>query len=245
MCSAGGCVVSPIVQAQVTTSRISGFVLDSDGEALPGANIVAVHKPTGIEYGTTARLDGRYNLPNLKVGGPYTITVSFVGLKNQSMENVFLVLGETFTADFTMSDASTELDEIVVEGSRGDFDSDRTGPETRIDNERLKVMPTISRSAADIYRLNPQSDGNSFGGRNDQYNNFSLDGSIFNNPFGLDAATLGGQTNAQPISLDAIDQIQVAIAPFDVTMAGFTGASVNAVTKSGTNEFHGTVFWIL
>jgi hypothetical protein len=242
MCSAGGCVVSPIVQAQVTTSRISGFVLDSDGEALPGANIVAVHKPTGIEYGTTARLDGRYNLPNLKVGGPYTITVSFVGLKNQSMENVFLVLGETFTADFTMSDASTELDEIVVEGSRGDFDSDRTGPETRIDNERLKVMPTISRSAADIYRLNPQSDGNSFGGRNDQYNNFSLDGSIFNNPFGLDAATLGGQTNAQPISLDAIDQIQVAIAPFDVTMAGFTGASVNAVTKSGTNEFHGTVF---
>jgi hypothetical protein len=233
---------APIVQAQVTTSRISGFVLDSDGEALPGANIVAVHKPTGIEYGTTARLDGRYNLPNLKVGGPYTITVSFVGLKNQSMENVFLVLGETFTADFTMSDASTELDEIVVEGSRGDFDSDRTGPETRIDNERLKVMPTISRSAADIYRLNPQSDGNSFGGRNDQYNNFSLDGSIFNNPFGLDAATPGGQTNAQPISLDAIDQIQVAIAPFDVTMAGFTGASVNAVTKSGTNEFHGTVF---
>jgi hypothetical protein len=117
-----------------------------------------------------------------------------------------------------------------------------TGPATTIDNESLVKLPTISRSAADIYRLNPQSDGNSFGGRNDQYNNFSLDGSIFNNPFGLDAATPGGQTSAQPISLDAIDQIQVAVAPYDVTMAGFTGASVNAVTKSGTNDIHGTVF---
>jgi len=230
------------VQAQVTTSRISGVVFDENGEGLPGANIIAVHEPTGIDYGTTSRLDGRYNLPNLKVGGPYSITFSFVGYQDQKIENVFLVLGETFTADVEMQDASMELAEIVIEAARGEFDSDRTGPETRIDNERLKIMPTISRSASDIYRLNPQSDGNSFGGRNDQYNNFSLDGSIFNNPFGLDAATPGGQTNAQPISLDAIDQIQVAIAPFDVTMAGFTGASVNAVTKSGTNEFHGTVF---
>ena len=103
-------------------------------------------------------------------------------------------------------------------------------------------MPTISRSTADLTRLTPSSDGLSFGGRNSQYNNFTLDGSIFNNPFGLDAATPGGQTNAQPVSLDAIDQIQVDIAPYDVTKAGFTGASVNAVTKSGTNEFHGTVF---
>ena len=217
-------------------------MLDENGEGLPGANIIAVHNPTGIDYGTTTRVDGRYNLPNLKVGGPYTITVTFVGYKDQKLEKVFLVLGETFSAEFNMQEQSTQLDEIVVQAQEGDFDADRTGPETTIDNERLVAMPTISRSAADIYRLNPQSDGNSFGGRNDQYNNFSLDGSIFNNPFGLDAATPGGQSNAQPISLDAIDQIQVAIAPYDVTMAGFTGAAVNAVTKSGTNEFHGTIF---
>lgn len=236
------CLIAHYSVAQVTTSRISGVVLDENQEGLPGANIIAVHGPTGISYGTTSRLDGRYNLPNLKVGGPYTVNVSFVGYKDRKLENVFLVLGETFSADFVMRPESTELDEIVVQAQRGDFDSERTGAETTIDNDRLVKMPTIRRSASDIYRLSPQSSGDSFGGRNDQYNNFSLDGSIFNNPFGLDAATPGGQTNSQPISLDAIDQIQVAIAPYDVTMAGFTGASVNAVTKSGTNQFHGTVF---
>ena len=169
--------------AQVTTSRISGVVLDENQEGLPGANIIAVHGPTGISYGTTSRLDGRYNLPNLKVGGPYTLNVSFVGYKDRKLENVFLVLGETFSADFVMRPESTELEEIVVQAQKGEFDSERTGAETTVDNERLMKMPTIRRSASDIYRLSPQSSGDSFGGRNDQYNNFSLDGSIFNNPF--------------------------------------------------------------
>ena len=136
------------------------------------------------------------------------------------------------------------MEEVVITTNKSTtFSSERTGAETSIGRRELKALPTITRSAADFYRLEPTASSNgSFGGRNDQFNNFSLDGSIFNNPFGLDAATPGGQTNAQPISLDAIDQIQVSTAPYDVTQAGFTGASVNAVTKSGTNQWKGTVY---
>ena len=178
----------------------------------------------------------------MKVGGPYTVTVSFVGFTTQTLEGISLILGQKQTLNFTLVSETTNMDEVVIKANQDDIDPSRTGAVTTIDNDRLKLMPTISRSAQDLTRLTPQSDGNSFGGRNDQYNNFSLDGSIFNNPFGLDAATPGGQTNAQPISLDAIDQIQVSLAPYDVTQAGFTGASVNAVTKSGNNRFQGTVF---
>ncbi|MEB8347558.1 TonB-dependent receptor, partial [Flavobacteriaceae bacterium KMM 6898] len=136
------------------------------------------------------------------------------------------------------------LEEVVLISDRGTgtFGSDRTGAETSVGKRELTRLPTISRSAQDFTRLEPTASGNSFGGRNDQFNNFSLDGAIFNNPFGLDSPTPGGQTGAQPISLDAIDQIQISTAPYDVTQSGFTGASVNAVTKSGTNELHGTVY---
>jgi len=143
-----------------------------------------------------------------------------------------------------MVEDSAQLDAVIITGESGRsaFGKDRTGAETNVGRRELTRLPTISRSAADFTRLEPSSTGNSFGGRNDQFNNFSLDGAIFNNPFGLDAATPGGQTGAQPISLDAIDQISVSLAPYDVTQSGFTGASVNAVTKSGTNKFHGTVY---
>ena len=226
----------------VTTAAIRGIVLDENGAGLPGATVVATHQPSGTIYGASTRADGKYNLPNLRVGGPYEVKVTFVGYQGQALENINLVLGQNLTMDFALKEDVASLEEVVVTAMNDVIGSDRTGPETRIDNDQLVKMPTISRSASDIYRLNPQASGNSFGGRNDQYNNFSLDGSIFNNPFGLDAATPGGQTNAQPVSLDAIDQIQVSIAPFDVTQSGFTGASVNAVTKSGTNKFSGTVF---
>ncbi|UII21811.1 TonB-dependent receptor [Fulvivirga ligni] len=227
----------------VTTASMRGTVTDASGEVLPGATVIAIHEPTGVEYGTSTRLDGRFNLPNLKVGGPYKVTVSFVGYQPKEFTNIKLVLGETFTLNPILDPDVKTLEEIVVSGKNDDtFNADRTGAEIAFSNEQITKLPTITRSAGDIYRLTPSSDGNSFGGRNDQYNNFSLDGSIFNNPFGLDAATPGGQADAQPISLDAIDQIQVAVAPYDVTQSGFTGASVNAVTKSGTNDFHGTVF---
>ena len=232
-----------LVSAQVTTANINGLITDNNGEPLIGATVKAVHTPSGTVYGTTTREDGRYALPNLRVGGPYEIEISYVGFETQKQNELFLQLGQKLPLNVKLSDAATTLGEVTVIGDRNRIiGSDRTGAETNISTQQLETLPTISRSASDFTRLTPASDGNSFGGRNDQFNNFSLDGSIFNNPFGLDAATPGGQTDAQPISLDAIDQITVSLAPYDVTQAGFTGAAVNAVTKSGTNEFKGTVF---
>ncbi len=229
--------------AQVTTSNISGFVRDNSGEVVPGANVVATHLPTGTVYGGITNFDGRFNLQNLRIGGPYQIKISFVGYKEQVIENISLSLGETLDIEAVLLIDNNLLEEVVITTSKDDvFSSDRTGAATQVSSRNLRTLPTISRSAQDFTRLEPTASGNSFGGRNDQFNNFSLDGAIFNNPFGLDAATPGGQTDAQPISLDAIEQIQVTTAPYDVTLSGFTGASVNAVTKSGTNTLHGTAY---
>lgn len=231
-----------VLVGQVTTASIRGQVTDQEGEPLVGATVVAIHTPSGTKYGTNSREGGVYNLPNLRVGGPYTLEISYVGFKTQKFSDIFLSLAQKLNVDAAVEEASLSTDVVEITAETGVLSDDRTGAATNINSEQLRNLPTISRSASDYYRLTPQSDGNSFGGRNDQFNNFSLDGSIFNNPFGLDAATPGGQTDAQPISLDAIDQIQVSLAPYDVTQAGFTGAAVNAVTKSGTNEFKGTVF---
>ena len=230
--------------SQVTTSSIKGLISDETNAGLPGANVIAVHTPTGTTYGAATNIDGRFNLVNLRVGGPYTITVSYVGYKDQSFSDVFLTLGKTESLSLALTPDSAQLEEVVltVNNANGVFGSDRTGAETNVGRKELTTLPTISRSASDFTRLEPTASNGSFGGRNDQFNNFSLDGAIFNNPFGLDAATPGGQTNAQPVSLDAIDQIQVSTAPYDVTQSGFTGAAVNAVTKSGSNEFKGTVY---
>ncbi|MFT4830956.1 MAG: hypothetical protein ACI815_000595 [Psychroserpens sp.] len=235
---------SGLVMAQVTTSNIRGTVIDDENLPLLGANIIAVHTPTGTRYGAITNEDGRFNLLNLRVGGPYEVTISYIGFKTETSSDVFLTLGATYNFDVKLVSDSQSLDEviIVVERGTGPFGSDRTGAETSVGRRELTRLPTISRSAQDFTRLEPTASGNSFGGRNDQYNNFSLDGAIFNNPFGLDSPTPGGQTGAQPISLDAIDQIQISTAPYDVTQSGFTGASVNAVTKSGSNELHGTVY---
>lgn len=235
-------VVLPLF-GQVTTATITGLVTDDKGETLIGATVVATHTPSGTYYGTTTRADGRYTLPNLRVGGPYTVEVTYTGYKAQTNDGLQLSVGQKLPLNFKLLSADNTLGEVTVSAYANDVvNNQRTGAATNIGSEQIRNLPTISRSAADYYRLNPQSDGNSFGGRNDQFNNFSLDGTIFNNPFGLDAATPGGQTDAQPVSLDAIEQIQVALAPYDVTQAGFTGAAINAVTKSGTNEFKGTVF---
>jgi hypothetical protein len=225
----------------VTTASISGKVVDDSGETLPGASVVAIHNPTGTQYSSSTRADGRFHLPNLRIGGPYTVTVSFIGYESRKTDGLFLKLGENINLEFSLSQSAMELGEVIISDTELK-NKDKTGSSIAFDNNTIRKLPTITRSAADIYRLTPSASGNSFAGRNDQFNNFSLNGSIFSNPFGLDAATPGGQTDAQPISLDAIDQIQVTIAPYDVTQSGFTGASVNAVTKSGTNNFEGTVF---
>ena len=229
--------------SQVTSSKIQGVVSDDTSVGLYGANIIAKHMPTGTVAGTMALESGRYSLPNLRVGGPYTITFSYVGFKTIEYTDVYLDLGNALDIDVQMVSESEQLEEVVITGGRSSiFNNNRTGAETSVGKRELTKLPTISRSASDFTRLDPSASGGSFGGRNDQFNNFTLDGSIFNNPFGLDAATPGGQTGAQPVSLDAIEQIQVSTAPYDVTLSGFTGASVNAVTKSGTNKVTGTVY---
>ena len=235
--------ISGFISAQITTSSISGVVVDDANMELEGANVVAVHVPTGTTYGVVTNQEGRFNMVNMRVGGPYTVSISYIGFNEQNFEDIFLTLGKSETISFAMIPDSQELDNVVVTASASDvFSSDRTGAKTSVGRRQLSTLPSISRSASDYTRLEPTASNGSFGGRNDQFNNYSLDGAIFNNPFGLDAATPGGQTEAQPISIDAIEQITVSTAPYDVTQAGFTGASVNAVTKSGTNEFNGTLY---
>ncbi len=227
-----------------TTATLTGIVTDEKGETLIGAAVIATHEPSGTRFGAITREDGLFTIPNMRVGGPYTVKASFIGYKDLAQENVFLNLNQKTNLKIQLTSAASELKEVVVKANRNDImGGQRTGAETSINSQMLSSLPTISRSQADFTRLNPMAaEGGSFGGRNDQFNNYSVDGTIFNNPFGLDASTPGGQADAQPISLDAIEQINVSIAPYDVSQAGFTGASVNAVTKSGTNTFHGTVF---
>lgn len=226
----------------ITTAALNGTIADQKGEGLPGATIVAVHVPTGSQYGTVTRADGRYNLPGLRVGGPYRVTATFVGYKDQVEEGITLALADDRTVNFALADNAAQLQEIVVTGNRsGVINSGRTGAATTIGRAAITTLPTLNRSFNDFTRADPRANGQSFAGRNSSFNNITVDGALFNNSFGL-ASTVGGQTNSQPISLDAIDQIQVTIAPYDVRQGSFTGAGINAVTRSGTNEFSGSAY---
>jgi hypothetical protein len=232
--------------AQVTTATLSGIVKDPKGNALHGASVVIEFPDAGIKQVLATKGDGRFTVPNLRVGGPYKVTATFVNFQQTVIDNVFLELGQNNSVEIQLTEKAGDLEKVTVTGRSGIIDNKRTGASLNISSRLIRSLPTISRSADDYLRLTPSAsftyNGLSFAGRNGQYNNFSLDGAVFNNPFGLDAPTPGGQTNAQPISLDAIDQIQVNIAPYDVTQAGFTGAGVNTVTKSGNNNFSGTAY---
>ncbi|CCH54753.1 Protein oar [Fibrisoma limi BUZ 3] len=237
-------IAPAVLRAQVTTASVYGTVTDQSGQGLPGATVLAIHQPTGAQYGVTTRPEGQFTLANMRVGGPYKITITYVGYKTETIDNIFLSLGQKLPLTPRLVSESQTLSEIAIRADANDvLNNNRTGAQTNIGAEQIRTLPTIKRSIFDYTRLTPMSGGDgSFGGRNFRFNNFSLNGAIFNNPFGLDAATPGGQADAQPVSLDAIDQIQVALSPYDVTQSGFTGAAINAVTKSGTNQFHGTAF---
>ena len=228
--------------AQETTSEIQGTVSESKG-ILGGATVTALHVPTGTKYTTTTRKDGRFNLPNIRVGGPYTLTVSYIGYKEEKQENITLLLGQEFKADFTLTTQSKELTEVIVATSRQGkiFNSGHTGSQEIINRAQIERLPTVNRSWQDFTRLTPSSNGLNMGGRSNQYNNVTVDGANFNNAFGL-SSTLGGQSAAQPISLDAIEQIQVSLSPYDVRQGGFSGAGINSVTRGGTNQFKGSVY---
>src|SRR3984893_13874982 len=239
-------ILTSTIFSQVTTATLSGLIKNKKNEPLSNATVNVQLAEAGIQLSVLAKADGRFTIPNLRVGGPYKITASYVNYESSSTENVFLELGPNNFVELTLEEKAQALTGVTVTANANSVGNKKTGASTNISNRLITDLPTISRSADDYLRLTPSAsptyNGMSFAGRNGQYNNFSLDGAVFNNPFGLDAPAPGGQSNAQPISLDAIDQIQVNLAPYDVTQAGFTGAGVNTVTKSGTNNTHGTVF---
>jgi hypothetical protein len=240
-----GSLVPRTADAQgVTTSAINGFVTGTDGSALIDAVITAVHVPSGTEYRAVARGGGAYSLPNLRVGGPYRVTATMIGFRPRTEQNLDLKLGETHRVDLQLEPQAVELEEIAVTAEPDRIlDAGRTGAATYITPQQVQVLPSIKRSTRDLTRLDPRSDGNfAFAGRNWLYNNVSLDGSYFNNPFGLDDPAPGGQTNAEPVPYDAVEQVQVSLAPFDVREGGFTGANINTVTKSGTNQLRGSLY---
>ena len=230
-----------------TTASINGSVTDSKGEPLPGATVLAIHTPTGTQYGVGTNADGRYNIQGMRVGGPYTVKVSFVGYQDATRSNIVLSLNANLRLDFPLSTSSTELGNVVITG-RPDpvINAGRTGAATNVSREQIMELPTLSRSLTDFTRLTPQAGGggsSSFGGANNRYNNITIDGAVNNDVFGLAASgTPGGQASTNPIALDAIDQIQVVLAPYDVTLGSFTGAGVNAVTRSGTNDLSASIY---
>lgn len=228
--------------SQVTTSGMSGRVVSQSNEPLLGATVVAKHIPTGTVYGTVVANDGRYNINGMRIGGPYEIEVSFIGYNTRKASDLFLVLGEEAKLNFTLEESSLEIGEVIALGSKNSrFSSNRTGAQEIITSDMMEKLPTISRSLNDFTKLTPMSSGGNFGGTSYRYNNVTVDGASFNNSFGLSSSL--GASGTEPISLEAIEQIQVMIAPYDVRNGAFTGAGINSVTKSGTNDWTGSAYY--
>lgn len=228
------------LSAQVTTSALGGKVtLSGSNEPLIGASVQVVHEPSGTRYATVTNIDGRYEIQGMRTGGPYSVTVSYVGHKSKTYTGIMLQLGEVYKLSPALSEDANELGEVVVTGKASKFSLEKTGATTNISNAQMTALPTINRSISDIARISPYANGMSFAGGDGRSTNFTLDGANFNNNFGLSSALPGG---GNPISMDAIDEVQVVIAPYDVRQTNFIGGGINAVTKSGTNTFKGAAY---
>ncbi|RAJ05249.1 TonB-dependent receptor-like protein [Chitinophaga skermanii] len=241
--------------AQVTTSSMQGVIKDSKGEGLFGATVKATHVPSGTVYGTTTQLEGRYTIPNMRAGGPYKVEVTYVGYTAQTYNDIQLKLGSAFKLDATLGEDTKTLTEVNITGQRnGLINPNRNGTSTNISRNQIDNLPTVTRSVQDFARLSMQastysngSDGSpmgiSFGGQSNKYNQFAIDGANTSDVFGLSSSgTNGGQSGGNPISIEAIDQIQVVQNPYDIKQGGFTGGGINAITKSGTNKFQGSLY---
>ena len=233
------CILVTTAFSQVTTSSMSGRIADAEG-AVIGATVVATHTPSGTTYGTITNKEGRFNLNGMRVGGPYTVKVSFVGYGTYTQDNITLSLGQNYVVNAVLTENLFTLDEVVAMATRTKFSNEKTGTLTNITTSQIANMPTVSRSVMDITRLSPYGgNGMSFVGTDGRTANFTVDGANFNNNFGLSSALPGG---GNPISIEAIEELQVVIAPYDVRQTNFIGGGVNAITKSGTNTFSGSVY---
>ena len=235
---------APLAAQGVTTGAVRGVVTESGGQPLAGAAVTAVHVESGARYSAVSRRGGVFALPNMRVGGPYAITAEMLGRAARTEDGVFVLLGRTVRVDFRLETEAIALEGIdVVASPQRARDDDRTGAATWIGPDEVAALPSVKRTTRDLVRVDPRNDGNlAFAGRNWLFNNVSLDGSYFSNPFGLDDPAPGGQANAEPVPFDAVEQVHVSIAPFDVREGGFTGANVNTVTKSGANDFKGSAY---
>ncbi len=242
-------LLSSLGFSQETTSTLNGFVKDAAGNAVSGASVIVTYQPTNNVVQAITNSKGRFVITNLKSGGPYTVVISFVGFQEQTQQDVNLQLGENPDVNVVLQSASAELKEVVVSsaGRRG------TTSGITIGRTQLNTLPTLGRSLSDFTRLTPQSNNNSFAGSNFRYNNVTLDGAVNNDAIGFSnsfggvsgggqSGTAGSGTRTNPYSLDVIQEVQVQLAPYDVKLGNFTGGSVNAVTKSGTNDFHGSAY---
>jgi len=233
--------------AQITTSSMSGIVTDQKGQALEGAVVTAVHTPSGTQYYAVVNADGRYSINGMRSGGPYTVTVSLLGYSNQEFKDVNLSLGETASIPAQLAESTMTLAESVIV-AEGGLNASKTGAAQSINSRQITEMPSITRGIADVARMNPfirtdNSGAMTFAGTNNRYNSFQIDGAMNNDVFGLTSnGSNGGQAGTQPVSMETIEQVQINVAPFDVRQSGFTGGSINAITKSGTNDFHASVY---
>lgn len=234
-------IIVSSAMAQITTSGLNGKVtLKATGEEVLGATVQAVHTPSGTKYNAITNSNGLYAIQGMRAGGPYEITISYIGAQTTVIKDVRLQLAEISVVDAQLVDDATQLGEVIVVASASKFSAAKTGAATNISSAQIESMPTVNRSLTEFTRLSPYGgNGMSFGGADGRTANFTIDGANFNNDFGLNASLPGG---GNPISIDAIEEMQVVISPFDVRQTNFIGGGVNAITKSGTNKFHGSAF---
>lgn len=233
---------SPAAAQGVTTGALGGVVKDAQGGVIPGASVVAVHEPSGTTYESVTQADGRFTIPGMRVGGPYKVTVTLPGFSTEVKNNLTVNLGLAQDLDFTLKVAAVAETITVVGISDPVFSSTHTGAATAVSRDELATLPTVSGRINDIARLSPQYGGSgTFSGQDNRANNITVDGSYFNNSFGLGGQP-GDRTGVAPISLEAIEQVQVSVAPYDVRQGNFVGAGINTVTRSGTNTFTASVY---
>ena len=234
--------LSLTAMAQITTSSMAGKVTldDENGEEVIGATVIAVHEPSGTRYTAVTNTTGRFSINGMRTGGPYEVTVSYIGFQPKTLKGITLQLAETYNLSVWLSEDANELAEVVVSGKASKFAAEKTGAATNITSAQITNLPTVSRSITDVTRLSPYGgNGMSFAGADGRTANFTVDGANFNNNFGLSSSLPGG---GNPISIDAIEELQVVISPYDVRQTNFIGGGVNAITKSGTNTFKGSAY---